>query len=66
MAAVIMQLISTFYAKYSTNSFSVPAKTYEKDIVCIEHRIARHKTEMSFLPNCRYHFLLLGNIEELI
>ena len=31
-----------------------------------EYCIARHDDKMSFLSNCRYHILLLGNVEELL
>ena len=31
-----------------------------------EYCIARHDDEMCFLPNCRYHIILIGNIKELL
>ena len=31
-----------------------------------EHCIGRHDDKMCFLPNCRYHILLTGNIKELL
>ena len=31
-----------------------------------EHCIARHDDKMCFLPNCRYHINLIGNIKELL
>ena len=30
----------------------------------MEYCIARHDDKMCFLPNCRYHILLKGNIKE--
>ena len=31
-----------------------------------EYCIARHVDNMCFLPNCRYHIILIGNIKELL
>ena len=31
-----------------------------------EYCIARHDDKICFLPNCRYHIILIGNIEELL
>ena len=31
-----------------------------------EYCIAHHHAELCFLPNCRLHFFLLGNVEELL
>ena len=66
MAAVMLQVILSFYTNYSKNSFFISANTYEKYIVCKEYCIARHDDKMCFLPNCRYHIILLGNIKELL
>ena len=66
MAAVILQVISSFYTNYSKNSLFISANTYEKFIVSKEYCIARHDDRMCFLPNCRYHIILIGNIKELL
>ena len=42
------------------------ANTYEKDIVSKEHCIARHNDKVCFVPNCRYHIILIGNINDLL
>ena len=55
-------VIPSFYTNYSKNSLFISANTYEKYIVCI----ARHDDKMCFLPNCRYHIILIGNIKELL
>ena len=34
--------------------------------MCKEYSIARHDDNMCFLPNCRYHNILIGNIKELL
>ena len=42
------------------------ANSYEKYIVSKEYCIARHDDKMCFLPNCRYHIILIGNLKELL
>ena len=59
-------MIPSFYTNYSKNSLFIFANTYEKYIVSKEYCIARHDDEMCFLPNCRYHIFLIGNIKELL
>ena len=66
MAAVMLQVIPSFYTNYSKNSLCVSANTYEKFIVSEEYCIARHDDKMCFLPNCRYHIILIGNIKDLL
>ena len=65
MAAVMLQLIPSFNSKYSKTSLFISAKTYEKHFVSKEDCIAHHDAKMCFLPNCRFHILLLGKLEEL-
>ena len=57
---------SSFYTNYSKNSLFISANTYEKYIVSKEDCFARHDEKMCFLPNCRYHNILIGNIKELL
>ena len=66
MAAVMLQVIPSFYTNYSKNSLFISANTYEKYIVSKEYCIARHNDKMCFLPNCIYHIILIGNIKELL
>ena len=66
MAAVMLQVTPSFYTNYSKNSLFISASTYEKYIVCKEYCIACHDDKMCFLPNCRYHNILIGNIKELL
>ena len=42
------------------------ANTYGKYIASNECCFARHDDKMCFLPNCRYHIVLIGNIKELL
>ena len=66
MAAVMLQVIPSLYTSYSKNSLFISANTYEKYIVSKEYCIAGRDDKMCFLPNCRYHNILTGNIKELL
>ena len=66
MAAVMLQVIPGFYTIYSKDSLFISANTYEKFIVSKKYCIAGHDDKMCFLPNCRYHIILIGNIKELL
>ena len=66
MAAVLLQVIPSFYTNHSKNSLFISAKSYEKHIVSKENCIARHDDKMCLLPNRRYHIILIGNIKELL
>ena len=66
MAAVMLQVIPSFFTNYSKNSLFISANTYEKFLVSEEYCIARHDDKMCFLPICRYHIVLIGNIKELL
>ena len=66
MAAVMLQVIPSFYTNYPKISLFISANTYEKYIVSKEYCIARHDDKMCFLPNCRYHINLKGNNKELL
>ena len=66
MAAVMLLVIPSFYTNYSKNSLFISANTYEKYIVSKEYCIAGHDDKMCFLPICRYHNILIGNLKELL
>ena len=66
MAVVILKVIPSFYTKFSKNSFFISATIHEKYIVSKEYCIARLDDKMCFLPNCRYHIVLIGDIKELL
>ena len=55
-----------FYIKSSEKSLSISATTYEKYIVCKDYCIAHHNEKTCFLPACKYHIVLLGNVQELL
>ena len=66
MAAIMLQSIPSFYAKISEKSLFISATTYEKYIVCKDYCIAPHDDRTCFLPSCKNHILLHGNVEELL
>ena len=66
MAAIMLQTIPSFYAKISEKSLFISATTFEKYIVSKDYCIAHHDDKTCFLPACKYHIILLGNIEELL
>ena len=66
MAAVMLQVIPSFYTNYSKNSLFISANTYEKYIVSKEYCIARDDHKMCFLPKCRSQSIQIGYIKELL
>ena len=62
----MLQVLPSFLTSYSKNSLFVSANTYEKYNVSKKYCIAGHDDKMCFLPNCRYHIILIGNIKELL
>ena len=66
MAAIMLQSIRSYYTKFSEKSLFISASTYEKYIVCRDYCIADHDDETCFLPTCKYHIILLGNVQELL
>ena len=66
MAAIMLQTIPRFYTKFSKKSLFISAKTYKKFFVCKDYCIAHHDDKTCLLPACKYHIILLGEIEELL
>ena len=66
MAAIMLQTIPSFYTKLAGKSLFISANTYEKFIVCKDYCIAHNDVKTCFLPSCKYHILLHGNVEELL
>ena len=66
MAAIMLQSIPSFYTKNSEKNLFISASTYEKYSVCKDYCVAHHDDKTCFLSSCKYHILLLGNIEELL
>ena len=66
MAAIMLQSIPSFYAKISEKTLFISATTYEKYIVCKDYCIAHHIEKTCSLPACKYHIVLLGNVQGLL
>ena len=62
----MLQTIPSFYAKLSEIFFFISATTYEKYIVCKDYCIAHHNEKTCFLPACKYHIVLVGNVQQLL
>ena len=62
----MLQSIPSFYEKISEKSLFVSATTYENYIVCKDYCIAHHNGKTCFLLACKYHIVLLGNVQELL
>ena len=60
MAAVMMQVVPSFYAVYSAKSLHICANTYEKYLVSKVYCVAQHEDSMCTVPNCKYHILLIA------
>ena len=45
---------------------SISAATYQIYIVCKDYCIDHHNEKTCFLPACKNHFVLLGNVQELL
>ena len=66
MAAIMLQAIPSFYTKLSEKSLTISPSTFEKYIVCKDYCTAHHDDKTCFLPSCKYHILLHGNVEKLL
>ena len=66
ISAEMIQVIPSFFANHSENSLFISANTYEKYILCKGFCMADHNGKVCFLPNCRYHIILIGNIDGLL
>ena len=62
----MLQTITSFYTKLSENRPFISANIFEKYKVCKDYCLAHHGEKACFLPACRYHITLLGNVEELL
>ena len=66
MAAVMLQVIPSFYTIYSKKRLFISANTYEKYFVSKEYCIARHDDKVYFLLNFWYGNILIDNIKDLL
>ena len=64
MAAVIFQLLTSFYAIFSKiNLFSSPNNS-ATFLGCEDNSIAHNDDKLCRLRSCRYHVLLIGDFED--
>ena len=66
MAAFMLQGIPSFFTKLSKKSLFTSANIYKKHIFCKYYCIDHHNENTCFLPACKNHIILLGNVEELL
>ena len=68
MAAVMLQVIPSFYESYSKNSLCISPKTYEKNIVKKKSIMptTMHDDRMCFPTTCSFHIILIKDIKELL
>ena len=66
MAAIMLRTMPSFYAKNSEKSLFISATTYEKYIVCKDYCFPHHNEKTCFVPACKYHIVLVGNVQELL
>ena len=60
MAAVMMQVVPSFYSVYSRKCVHNCANTYEKYLVSKDYYVAQHEDSMCTVPNWKYHILLIA------
>ena len=63
----MLQALPRFYAHYSNKTLFISTNSFnQKYIVSQDYCIAHHNDNTCFLPNCKYHLLLVGDIETLL
>ena len=55
-----------FFRRFFEKTFFSSANTHQIYIVSEKIFSAQHQDKVCFLPNCRYHLLLKGDIEDLL
>ena len=66
MAAIMSQTIPSLYTKVPEKNLVISANTFEKYIVCTDYCIAYHDKKTCLLLVCKYHNIILGNVEQLL
>ena len=66
MAAVMLQVIPSFFAEYSEKCLFFSTNTYKIYIVWNNYCVAFHNDKTCSVSNCKFHNILLGNVEELL
>ena len=60
MAAVMMQVVPSFYSVYYIKSVHICANTYEKYLDSKDYCVAQNEDSMCTVANCKYHILLIA------
>ena len=67
MAAIMLQALPSFYAHYADKSLFISTNSFnQKFIVSQDYCVAHHDKSTCFLPNCRYHILLIGDVQTIL
>ena len=61
MAAVLLQVIPSFFQKFSETSLFTSTDDYEKFLVYRDHCVAAHYPAFCYLKNCKFHLLLIAD-----
>ena len=62
----MLQAIPNFFAESSEKCLFISSNTYKKYIVCNDYCVAFPNDKNCFVSNCKFHMILLGNVEELL
>ena len=66
MAAIMLEINPSFYAKNPEKGICISAKTYAKYIFCEAYCVAHHGDKTCSLPAGNYRIILLGENEEML
>ena len=61
MAAVMLQVIPSFFQKFFETSLFISTDDYEKFLVCPDYCVAVHDPAFCYLKNCKFHLLLIAD-----
>ena len=63
----MLQALPSFYAHYADKSLFISTNSFnQKFIVSQDYCVAHHDKSTCFLPNCRYHILLIGDVQTIL
>ena len=62
----MLQTMPSFYTKISEKCFFISTNTYKNYVVCNDYCVAFHNDKTCFVSNCKFHIILLGNVDELL
>ena len=63
MAAVMLQVIPSFFQKFPETSLFISTDDYEKFLVCRDYCVAAHGPAFCYLKNCKFHLPLIADKE---